>query len=244
MIQPDGKLVAAGYGSNGHQFALARYTANGARDPSFGFNGVVRTLIGQGGRTLASAGLLTRGASCRRSRRLPRRNRFMSIYGQLTCAAGASNVLSVRIVAIVVLAAVTGLMALSAPVDAPAATSYACPPRLVTFVHRLVDIDSKIPEPYGAIQVNFVGYRALYLKAKLASTRMPKLTRGCSLSVYARANRALNYYGKAYDVWAYCITPANLGTCTTAGPEDEQQHADWRNAHANVQRAVRNLDNY
>ena len=49
VIQPDGKLVAAGYGSNGHRFALARYTANGARDPSFGFNGVVRTLIGQGG---------------------------------------------------------------------------------------------------------------------------------------------------------------------------------------------------
>lgn len=43
-IQPDGKIVAAGYA--GSYFALARYTTNGVLDASFGSGGVVTTFIG------------------------------------------------------------------------------------------------------------------------------------------------------------------------------------------------------
>jgi uncharacterized delta-60 repeat protein len=48
-IQPDGKIVAAGIGnspSGGGDFMLARYTASGARDTSFGKNGKVLTDFG------------------------------------------------------------------------------------------------------------------------------------------------------------------------------------------------------
>ena len=45
-VQPDGKIVAAGYAAN--DFALTRYNANGTLDTSFGTGGRVRTDIGGG----------------------------------------------------------------------------------------------------------------------------------------------------------------------------------------------------
>jgi len=51
-VQPDGKIVAAGFRSNtariGHNYdiALVRYNANGSLDTSFGSGGKVRTAIG------------------------------------------------------------------------------------------------------------------------------------------------------------------------------------------------------
>jgi uncharacterized delta-60 repeat protein len=48
--QSDGKLVAAGYSTNGsqHDFALARYNPNGSLDTSFNGTGKVTTAIGSG----------------------------------------------------------------------------------------------------------------------------------------------------------------------------------------------------
>ena len=48
VLQPDGKLVAAGYSDKGSNiaFALARYNANGSLDTSFGTAGKVTTAIG------------------------------------------------------------------------------------------------------------------------------------------------------------------------------------------------------
>ncbi len=47
ILQPDGKLVAAGYSNNGgYDFALARYNSNGSLDLSFGTGGKVITPIG------------------------------------------------------------------------------------------------------------------------------------------------------------------------------------------------------
>jgi uncharacterized delta-60 repeat protein len=50
VLQPDGKLVAAGFSSNRSEFgfALARYNSNGALDPAFGSDGTVTTAIGSG----------------------------------------------------------------------------------------------------------------------------------------------------------------------------------------------------
>src|SRR6267142_2270139 len=47
-IQPDGKLVTAGYSDNGTQnvFALARYNTDGTLDSTFGTGGIVTTAIG------------------------------------------------------------------------------------------------------------------------------------------------------------------------------------------------------
>lgn len=42
-LQPDGKIVVAGFGGLPTFFALARYTVNGALDPSFGAGGKVMT---------------------------------------------------------------------------------------------------------------------------------------------------------------------------------------------------------
>jgi uncharacterized delta-60 repeat protein len=52
VLQPDGKIVAAGGNNDGSvfAFALARYQANGSLDPSFGSNGKVTTPILGGGR--------------------------------------------------------------------------------------------------------------------------------------------------------------------------------------------------
>ncbi len=46
-VQPDGKIVVTGYGSDGtYQFATVRYTASGALDASFNTTGIVITDIG------------------------------------------------------------------------------------------------------------------------------------------------------------------------------------------------------
>ena len=50
-IQPDGKIVVAGYSynsSNKCNFALVRYNANGTLDTGFGTGGIVTTSIGSG----------------------------------------------------------------------------------------------------------------------------------------------------------------------------------------------------
>ncbi|HEX8088500.1 MAG TPA: delta-60 repeat domain-containing protein, partial [Blastocatellia bacterium] len=46
VLQPDGKIVVAGYATSGAteaDFALARYDASGSLDPAFGTNGKVTT---------------------------------------------------------------------------------------------------------------------------------------------------------------------------------------------------------
>lgn len=50
VVQPDDKLIVAGYSSNGidMDFSLARYLANGVLDSSFGTNGIVVTPVGSG----------------------------------------------------------------------------------------------------------------------------------------------------------------------------------------------------
>jgi uncharacterized delta-60 repeat protein len=53
-IQADGKIVAAGRSRPG-RFALARFTANGSLDPSFGSGGTVVTRLGSGGEPRAVA---------------------------------------------------------------------------------------------------------------------------------------------------------------------------------------------
>lgn len=47
-IQADGKIIAAGWADNGnnHDFAIARYTASGALDATFGLGGIVTTAFG------------------------------------------------------------------------------------------------------------------------------------------------------------------------------------------------------
>jgi uncharacterized delta-60 repeat protein len=56
-IQPDGKLVVAGRSvSGGWRFAVARYTARGRLDPTFGSGGKVRTALGSN-RDEAAAGV-------------------------------------------------------------------------------------------------------------------------------------------------------------------------------------------
>lgn len=50
VLQPDGKIIVAGYATNGVRtdFALARYLENGTLDPSFGVNGQQTTAVGPG----------------------------------------------------------------------------------------------------------------------------------------------------------------------------------------------------
>ncbi len=59
VLQPDGKIVVAGYCSNGANidFCLARYLANGTLDTSFGSTGKVITAIGSGNDVANSAAL-------------------------------------------------------------------------------------------------------------------------------------------------------------------------------------------
>jgi uncharacterized delta-60 repeat protein len=50
-VQPDGGIVAAGFSSqpaSGRTFAVVRYDSDGARDPSFGDDGIVTTAFGDG----------------------------------------------------------------------------------------------------------------------------------------------------------------------------------------------------
>jgi len=56
-LQPDGKIVVAGYSIAGgsHDFALARYLSNGTLDPSFSGDGTVLTNFGSGSTDLAYA---------------------------------------------------------------------------------------------------------------------------------------------------------------------------------------------
>jgi uncharacterized delta-60 repeat protein len=57
-VQPNGKIVAAGFATlpvAGRVFAVARFNAAGARDPSFGGDGVVTTRFGDGAAARAIA---------------------------------------------------------------------------------------------------------------------------------------------------------------------------------------------
>ncbi len=58
-VQPDGKIVVAGYtrknGTGDLDFALARYTTSGELDSSFGSGGIVETDLGSGSDDLAEA---------------------------------------------------------------------------------------------------------------------------------------------------------------------------------------------
>jgi uncharacterized delta-60 repeat protein len=62
-IQTDGKLVVAGYSYNGtnYDFALVRYTTNGALDLTFGTGGIVTTPIGSGNDYAYSVAIQTDG---------------------------------------------------------------------------------------------------------------------------------------------------------------------------------------
>lgn len=48
VLQPDGKIIAAGHSNNGtdNDFALVRYNANGSLDKTFGTNGKLTTNFG------------------------------------------------------------------------------------------------------------------------------------------------------------------------------------------------------
>ena len=46
VVQPDGKLVAAGWDASQSAFGLARYNTNGSLDSTFGTGGTVSTPIG------------------------------------------------------------------------------------------------------------------------------------------------------------------------------------------------------
>src|SRR5947209_11960304 len=53
-VQADGKIIAAGQaGSNGAEFALARWSRNGTLDPGFGSAGEVTTPLGASGNSAA-----------------------------------------------------------------------------------------------------------------------------------------------------------------------------------------------
>jgi uncharacterized delta-60 repeat protein len=52
-IQPDGKIVAAGYAAGSHQFAVVRYNPDGSLDASFGSQGIVLTNISKFSRDYA-----------------------------------------------------------------------------------------------------------------------------------------------------------------------------------------------
>ena len=79
VAEPDGKLVVAGQaGSNPSQFALARFSADGINDPTFGTNGIVLTNVGvdavlhdvvaePDGRLVAGGEEVTRGQGVPRS---------------------------------------------------------------------------------------------------------------------------------------------------------------------------------
>ena len=57
-IQPDGKVIAAGYAynSSGYDFALVRYNIDGTLDSSFGTSGEVATVVGtSGGKAFSTA---------------------------------------------------------------------------------------------------------------------------------------------------------------------------------------------
>ncbi len=63
-VQPDGKLVAAGFAviDGSDHFALARYLPDGSLDPSFGHGGMVTTVVSFGEKGRVIQGFLNRGA--------------------------------------------------------------------------------------------------------------------------------------------------------------------------------------
>jgi hypothetical protein len=138
------------------------------------------------------------------------------------------------------MAITAGAIAIPALVVAPnghAASSYYCSPRLTSFVDTLAEIDGTLD-----VGLNFRTYKTLLTNANVAYARVPwrRTSGGCLSNVGVPAERALNYYAKAHNVWAGCIN--RLGNCTT-GYVDAQIQRHWRNASANVERAINNLDN-
>jgi len=62
-IQPDAKIVAAGYSTNGQylDFLISRYDTDGSLDSCFGVNGKVTSTIGSGSCSIHSLHILSDG---------------------------------------------------------------------------------------------------------------------------------------------------------------------------------------
>ena len=65
VLQPDGKIIAAGMGTqvskSYYEFAIARYNADGSLDSEFGTNGIVLTPMGSDRSMITSAVLQPNG---------------------------------------------------------------------------------------------------------------------------------------------------------------------------------------
>ena len=108
--------------------------------------------------------------------------------------------------------------------------------------------DLAVVEGHVQVGISYDEYGPLLTKAQVdynlssSSTRRDSLP--CLNLVAVPAERALNYYKKAYAVWNACIVRAGNGVSVncTAGYTDALIQRDWSNASANLDRALRNLE--
>ena len=128
-----------------------------------------------------------------------------------------------------------GALASPAPTHA-AGTAWACPPTVSRFVDALANIDGQLN-----VGINFATYRAAYTRAQVAYARMPvrQLPYGCLNYVAVPAEKALNAYTVAYNIWSKCI--ATYGCDIHAAGVNRRLQFRWSLAHRSLQTAENNL---
>jgi hypothetical protein len=110
-----------------------------------------------------------------------------------------------------------------------------CSARVNALVDTLTELEGRV-----AVGLNFRQYKEQVSRVRVAYARVNwrRTETACVLYVGAPAIRAMNAYLRGYNSWAICIQRL---TCNSPASDATIQRA-WRNAAANVDRAVNNLD--
>ncbi len=129
----------------------------------------------------------------------------------------------------VVVAAAAGAAAAS-----PLRASVVCPPSVHRFVASLAEIDGQLD-----VGINFREYESLRRRAHAAYARVPvkRLPHSCLVRVAVPAEKALNAYTVASNIWRRCIGNLN---CNRAA--DARLRFRWQQAGNYLETAVNNLD--
>lgn len=122
------------------------------------------------------------------------------------------------------------------------ASAYYCNVHLSHFVDVLANIDGQLD-----VGMSYREYRAAYRQAIVAYKRIPwtQVSGGCLSGVGVPAERALNEYRVALNLWANCLSREFRDSSCDPNSADinRRLNVQWHMAHRNLSTAENNLAN-
>jgi hypothetical protein len=127
-------------------------------------------------------------------------------------------------------------MLMREPISSAGISAWVCPSPVSRFVDSLANIDGQLN-----VGINFAHYRTAYTRAEVAYSRIPvkQLPYGCLSYVAVPAEKALNAYTVAYNIWSNCISTPGCNLRSTG--VNRRLQFRWSVAHRNLKAAENNL---